>query len=91
MQRIEPPSSLVYGLTNKIGRVIYFFDTKWIMILSKRHGAGVQPHVHHFFRASHLATAIAFKCHFIDIRSVEVKLALFVFRKCLVLAISILF
>ena len=74
-QRVEPASCLVYSFRNKICRELLlkqFFVFKWIVVLCKRHSAGVKPAVNHFRYTVHgLAAFRTRHGNFVNVRSVQ--------------------
>ena len=74
-QRIEPSPCLVYRFRNKLCRELaleQFFVLERIMMLCKRHCAGIEPAVNHLRHTFHRFTAFRTGYrNFIDIRSVQ--------------------
>ena len=74
-QRVEPAARLVNRLRDKLCRKLLleqFLIFKRIVMLCKRHGAGVKPAVNNLWNPAHLLAAVrAFKSHLINIRSVQ--------------------
>ena len=83
-QRIEPSSRLVNSLRNKVRRKLLFkklFIFKRIVVLCKRHGAGIKPAVDNFRHTVHLFAALwTFYRNFIYIRTVELNIVRAVVR-----------
>ena len=74
-QRVEPAARLVNRLRDKLCRKLLleqFLIFKRIVMLCKRHGAGVKPAVNNLWNPAHLLAAVrAFESHLINIRSVQ--------------------
>ena len=84
MQCIEPSARLVNRFGNEICGIAGFFDEFFvlerIMILRKRHGAGIEPDIHHFFDTI-IFFAVFFQDDFIDIRTMWIKLVVGIVRE----------
>ena len=78
-QRIEPAARLIHRLGDEVGGeglVEEVFVFKRVMVLRKGHGAGIEPAVDDLGRALHGAAAFALEGAVVDIRAVQLDVAL---------------
>ena len=86
-QGIEPASRLIHRLGDKISRELLLKQIlilKWVMVLCKRHGAGIEPAVDYLRDTVHFFAALRTgDCHRINIRAVKLDIIRAVVRHAL--------